>query len=379
MKYWSLFFLFVSLPVFAQRQVEWVGEPVKIAPQGCYARVARLGQSRWMAAFEDTRGNVVVSTTSDGHSWSVATVAISGYEVIPDSLSFPVRVNAANAELCRLSDGTLLCAANYRPSAGGVVPFSIAIARSADDGATWSEPHILYEAGSIYRDGCWEPSFLELQDGTVHIYFADEGPYPYSPEQQISYMCSSDGGLTWTAPAMASFRPRRRDGMPVPAVFGDEIVVAIEDNADGNFKPYTVRTHLPAAPDQAAPWSTPVIGDSPLRDYALAEPLPSEVYAGAPYLMSLPDGTALLSYQIAENGALGSACMEVVAGDCFARAFTARSRPFGNTPGLWNSLALWDFDGTSPGGKGKVTIVAVTTASLDGLAQAPWLRFGIIR
>lgn len=339
-----------------KRGIVWKGEPMKMVPKGCYARIIRAGEGKWLAAYEDGQGNVAVSKTTDGTSWKSKRI------VVATKVQESVRVNAANAEICMLKDGTLLCAANYRPETEGKVPFSIALSRSLDGGDTWSTPQILYSAGSYFRDGCWEPSFLELPNGTVHIYFADEGPYTSSSEQQITFISSSDKGVSWSAPAMASFRKGRRDGMPVAAIFGDEIVVAIEDNGDGAFKPYTVRTSL------SNPWAEPVLADSPGRDYTLATPVPASYYVGAPYLIKLPNGESLLSYQIADNGDLGSAIMEVAIGDTEARSFTLRSKPFGNSHALWNSIAVWN----------DSTVVAVASASLDGLADAPWIRFGEI-
>ena len=342
--------------------IEWSRDIVKIAPAGGYARVLRTGDDTLMAAFEDGRGNVAVTRTQDGFSWDSPRVVIPGfmYHCGEDS----VYVNVANAEICLLSNGTLLCAGNYRPAGNGVYPFSIVLCSSEDGGATWSAPTILYQAGTSFRDGCWEPSFLELPSGEVHIYFADEGPYTASSEQQISFIRSSDGGHSWSEPAMVCFRPWHRDGMPVAAIFGDEIVVAIEDNADGRFKPYTVRSSIDN------PWQVPVYDDSPCRSFALADSVDASVYMGAPYLIRLPGGHALLSYQTTEG--IGEqwelSCMEVAVGDASARNFTSRSRPFGNSTGLWNSLALWDAD----------TVVAVTTADLDGNGPAPWLRFGRI-
>ena len=348
--------LLSAFPCLAGEGIVWTGEPVKIACEGCYARVLRVGESRWMAVFEDTRGNVVASESNNGRDWS------PGMVVFPWYMENSVRVNAANAELCILCDGTLLCAANYRPSSDGAVPFSIAVSRSVDGGNSWSAPDLVYEAGKSFRDGCWEPSFLELPDGTVHLYFADEGPFIHSREQRISFIASDDGGKNWSSPAPVCFRPFHRDGMPVAAIFGDEIVVAIEDDADGNFKPYTVRTSL------SAPWDRPVYGDSPFRGYALSSMLDPSGYAGAPYLIRLPDGRSLLSFQFSEDGKLSSACMEVAVGDTSARDFVPVQRPFGDAHALWNSLAVWDGD----------TVVAVATASLDGLAPAPWIRFGLL-
>src|SRR5690606_38099087 len=85
------------------------------------------------------------------------------------------------------------------------------------------------------------------------------------------------------------------DGMPVAILLSDEIVVAIEDNKADKFKPYTVRTKI------SDNWAQPVLDVSDNRHYALQEKIADSVYMGAPYLIKLPNGQTLLSYQTNEN------------------------------------------------------------------------------
>ena len=85
--------------------------------------------------------------------------------------------------------------------------------------------------------------------------------------------------------------------------------------------------------------------DSPDRNYALAEPVADNIYAGAPYLRQLKTGQTILSYQGTEGrtNSIDFAEMKVVIGDNNARNFTCRSSPFdiaANKSGLWNSLAV---------------------------------------
>src|SRR5690606_9093980 len=122
-----------------------------------------------------------------------------------------------------------------------IAPFSIAIKR-LENGQNWSETEILYEGGKKFIDGCWEPSFLALPSGEVHLYFANESPYRETEEQQISVLKSNDDGETWSGPQMASYRQGRRDGMPVATYIDDKIYLAIEDNKIGEFKPYIIQT-----------------------------------------------------------------------------------------------------------------------------------------
>lgn len=305
-----------------------------ISPKGGYARVIPLPDGAYMAAYESAGAVHVCRSMDEGRTWTDSRTVIDGY------WKDGVRVNAANAEIIRLADGTLLCGANFRPSKDGVEAWTIAVARSEDAGRTWSGPQIIYEAGQRFCDGCWEPYFLEMPDSKVHVYFANEGPYGDSSEQEISCMESSDGGRTWDALRTVSFRKGHRDGMPSARIFGDEIVVAIEDNAHGEFVPYTVRCSMKGA------WKRAVDGDSQERDYALADSLHKDrIYAGAPYLLRLPSGEAALSYQRSYAGQWNKALMEVAVGDIHARNFRNPTRPFvvpDTYTCLWNSITVLD-------------------------------------
>lgn len=107
--------------------------------------------------------------------------------------------------------------------------------------------------------GCYEPCVLELPDGTVQIYFADETPY-YERRltyQNISVIESKDGGDTWGPARIVCYNEKYRDGMPVAMIHGDWIYVAIEANGQNvKFHPQIVCTRI------SDNWKTPVYGSS---------------------------------------------------------------------------------------------------------------------
>ena len=333
----------------------------RIAPHGNYARVIRLEDDTFLAAFEHG-GGISLATSADLKAWSSPRPVISGFQ--GSSGGHDYHVHTANPELCLTRDGTLLLGVNYRPSGHAFYPFSIVLLRSEDGGFSWSSPDVLYCAGLDFSDGCWEPSFLQLPDGTIHLYFANEGPYTDSQEQEISVMTSCDDGRSWSPAITASFRSGHRDGMPVATVVGDDIVLAIEDNVDGKFKPYTVRASLEEG------WTEPVGGCSPLRLRALSAPVERHVYMGAPYIVTLPGGETLLSYQTTEgrSNEWEFSCMEVAVSDSAAEAFSKRTRPFDvpfGRSGKWNSLCVVDAN----------TVAAVSSTDKDGV-NAPHIVQG---
>ena len=101
------------------------------------------------------------------------------------------------------------------------------------------------------------------------------------------------------------------------------------------------------------PWDTKA--KSPSRWLALAQPLPADVYAGAPYLRQMPTGETVLSAQVKSPGRT-EPHMVVWVGDDRARGFANPSIPFdvpADVPCLWNSLFVKDED--------TITAVAGTT------------------
>lgn len=347
-------------PPGQKRTISWAASTLRlVARGGDYGRMVRLADGR-IGCVYDRDGRMWIQRSKDeAMTWDA-----------------PIEVAAerdcwlTNADLLQLRDGTLLYFWNERPLAavrqqgkpvpdGSLTrPFRIRMARSTDNGSTWSEPKTLHEAGVRFEDGCWEPAGLELPSGELQVYFADESPFRSSAEQQISMVRSLDGGRTWSSPAQVVFRAGHRDGMPSPLLLPEmnAIAVAIEDNgyAGERFKPVIATSPVKDS------WAFGgVTGDSPRRWSALAEPLEPDWYGGAPYLCRLPYGLLLLSFQESADGGLESCRMAVCVGDASARHFTAKTYPFAQSNAgrqLWNSLFVRD----------SSTVIAVSGTTLNG-------------
>jgi hypothetical protein len=329
---------------------------------GNYARAIQLNNGHLLCVYEGDGGIQSTVSTNLGKTW-LAPVKVA---------SSVAGVNMAVPDILELNDHSLLVSYNPRPhKINGAWDttrhFAIVTKKSYDEGKTWKDERLIYQAGYRFEDGCWEPSQLQLPSGEIQLFYSDEGIYTQSNEQNISIFRSFDGGLSWTKkPEIVSFTPGHRDGMPVPVLLKgtNEILFSIEDNGGGQFKPSIIRNSI------AQNWQKTVGPGDTERTYALTPKLPEIVYAGAPYLRQLHSGQTILSYQSTQNrdnnGDL--ACMQVAVGDNSAKNFQNVSTPFIvplNKHGLWNSLCVLNDD----------TIIALTSTDAYG-RNAIWMIKG---
>ncbi|MBO7067178.1 MAG: exo-alpha-sialidase [Bacteroidaceae bacterium] len=334
-------FLLNVLYTFAAKTQPYTGSrifwdsrtPVKVFGGGGYARVMELQDGRLIACCE--WGGIRISFSSNkGQTWREPTTIVTNTNNVPNCVP----------DMIQLHDGTIIVAYNPRPSTPYTDDrrFSIRLKRSTDNGRTWGQEIVVYDAGSTPEVGCWEPCLLELPSGELQLYFADESPYDTNADQQISVCRSFDKGLTWSTPACVSYRAGFRDGMPVPVLLQDSttIAVAIEDNGWGynDFVPTIVRNSL------TRNWKSFVPASSSLRTKAIDYNYCPVATGGAPYLRVLPNGETVLSHQSPYNHS-GKPDMYVYVGNKSARNFKAMSSPFPvpqDQSALWNSLAVID-------------------------------------
>ncbi len=311
-----------------------------------YSRLIQLHDGSLICIFEADGHIAVVKSNDLGNTWS-GQINVAD----PDN-----SINMSVPDILELADHSLLACYNPRPVI--IDPsrhFAIKTKKSYDGGLTWKDERTLYQADYRFENGCWEPSAIQLPTGEIRLYFANEGIYTNTDEQNISMVRSADNGLTWSAtPQIVSFRPGKRDGMPCPLLLknGNNIVFSIEDNGFTNFKPYTIRSTVKNN------WQTTVDANSTDRNYALADKIDDKIYAGAPYLRQLITGETILSYQGTEDRTnnMDFAEMKVVIGDNSALNFNRKTVPFSISPnksGLWNSASVLNDN----------TVVALTSTS----------------
>lgn len=369
-----LFILVSEYSLFSQTDtVKTIGVPINgtriawnyssinnISTKGWYVRMKRLSNNSLIAVYDDQLGNCAFKRSIDnGKTWSSVRYLFTAYT------QNNVNVGCANPEIYQLKNGELIAACNNRPSVDNVVPYSISVRKSTDMGQTWSSIQTVFQGKMKLADACWEPTFLELPSGSLQLYFTDEGRFEASSFQETKMLTSNDGGSTWLPEIKnVSYRYGARDGMPVAAVSEDEIFVSIESNKIWNLlRPNILKTRI------SEPWPLQVSETAPER----TEPdlaFPSGVRGAGPYILRIPTGEILLSYQTNRNRPdMQHEVMEVAVGDKSASNFGKLTQPF-NLPltksATWNSLMLWD----------STTVAAVSSVDYSSSTVGAWYQLG---
>ena len=326
---------------------------VPVEPDGAsYPRTARTSSGDLLIGY-DRGGQIYIRrSTDDGRSWGERQLAAE---------ETAEGVSAANAELTRLDDGTVLLAYNVRAGGNSSRRYALKVMASTDDGRTWTPRATVFEAGRTGERGVWEPIIRQLPSGALQLYAANEYPYANSDDQEITMWRSTDQGRSWSDGTTVSYRPGHRDGMPVPLLLQDGgIALAIEDNGMGGpFKPAIVHT-----PSTDPAWADGPIGANSDRRWRALVPdarLSRLAYGGAPYLVQFPQGETLLSFQSTEGRTTGGdpvshSTMAVGIGTPMARDFSRLSYPFDVQSGdraVWNALFVKD----------STTVIALTTTT----------------
>ena len=288
----------------------------KLELSGGYPRIHRLNDGRLMLSYSLSGNGYARFSSDEGETWGAQTEVMSYFDKTSNGVS--ARMTASVPDFAQLSAGNpyhpgrIIYASNYRPRelVNGkttdnkgwttVHPYTISIRVSDDAGNTWSDRKHLYMSGIWDKNvtvGCWEPFVLELPDGTVQIYFADETPYyPASSWHNISVIESKDGGDTWGEVRVVAQNSANRDGMPVATLLGDKILLAVEstDGVHARLHPIVICNPIQDC------WRTPVGKGDSHRFHPFTTSLKSDlVYSGAPYIITT-DNYIVYSYQISD-------------------------------------------------------------------------------
>lgn len=337
--------------VVEDTHIIWDSSSLRKITDGNYARIRELDNQQLIAVY--SRGSHIYIKHSDdqGSTWENEQLLAEG----------DANYIMTNAEAIQLANKSIVVGLNRRVKDekwGRGYTYGIMIVSSDDYGQTWSEPQLIYNAGNSGNIGCWEPSFLQLPDGEVHCYFANEYPYPSTNEQEVSLLRSSDNGENWTTEIeTVIFASGARDGMPVPILDGDNILLAIEDNSNNHvLQPTIIKEPV------SSNWKNGLVGSNDSRRFHAVPDFSRTRYAGAPYLAKLNSGELILSFQDRNEREKNFETMKVLVGESVIEPFNHESVPFAiskSNSAQWNSLCVLS--------SGKVIAVTSTTAYDKGV------------
>jgi hypothetical protein len=246
-----------------------------------YPRMCALSDGTLICAFDTNEGykNTVikiVKSADGGLSWK----NLSVIDYYPD-------LNCANPAFIEMENGDIWL--SHRANSDKYTSVQNNISR--DGGKTW-EHHSLIEE-QIGTGGVYEPHFGRI-DGKPAVFYANDSRnvVKSNMEQNIEFKIWEDDSNTWSEKYIASdgTKTRSRDGMPVWDIRGDgRYVLAVEATNAAGF-PFVIQ--MKTSPD-GYDWS------EDLRTVYV--PHKTERKAAAPYIVSLPDGRLVLSFQTDED------------------------------------------------------------------------------
>ena len=331
--------------------IKWDTATITKITDGNYARIKQLDNQNLIVVYSK-QNNLYIKYSDDlGESWQNEQLLFEGDD----------NYNMTNAEAIQLSNKSIIVGCNRRVKEvkwGGDYTYGIMLVKSDDYGQSWTSPKLIYSAGNSNETGCWEPAFLQLPDGEVQCYFANEFPYQTSNEQEISLLRSFDNGENWTSDIeTASFANYARDGMPVPLLDGDDILLAIEDNSNNHvLQPSIIKESVDSD------WKNGFVSSTDSRRIQAVPGFSISRYAGAPYIAKLKSGEIILCYQDREGRDNNFETMKVRISGSVGESFVNESEPFvipKTNSAKWNSLCVLS--------NGKVIAVTSTNAYNKGI------------
>ncbi|MDY3784079.1 MAG: sialidase family protein [Candidatus Cryptobacteroides sp.] len=319
----------------------------KVEPNLYYPRAKHLQDGSILLTFENDHfgWDIYCRRSFDGgKTWTDATLLRHSHPA-ESTVGKDIKV-FVNPDFIQLRSGRILLAWQWRYHNGyNDLPNTnrncgVELCYSDDSGASWSKPV------EVYRGRCWEPAFLELPSGEIHMYITDSQEI----RDRGSYACTSilrsfDGGKTWQGKEMALntdvepisrtiWNGRGMDGMPTAVLLqdGKTIVVPLETWSGRDvydISPVIVRSSNNWAVDGAS------IREKGGPEYPAKKQVNKDLKAFGPYSCLLPSGEMVIltngRYK-SENGVF------VLIGDRDGDNFSYVTNAFPNSGGYWGSI-----------------------------------------
>ncbi len=306
-----------------------------------YPRTLTLSDGTLICAYDTDSKICCVKSSDSGLTWTEEEILIAECEGLA----------CANAALIELDTGELLCAYRANGTVNGRFYSSIRVSSSLDFGKTWQPHSVVAEENQEDEGffGLWEPHFGFI-DGKLAVFYSNDsqnGAVSSTENQNIEFKLWNAGSWSEKNIAVDASVSNSRDGMPVwTQTSSGEYVMVIESTVlkENEFFPRVHIIEMLSSEDgfswekRTPVYITPIFSDA--------------VYAGAPYVVSLPDGRLCVSYQTDNAADFESGtpwiCNVITTkkayrGRASMTSFTKPFAPFGaENATLWNSMTVHD-------------------------------------
>ena len=306
-------------------------EEIRVTEIASYPRLYRLRDGTLLCGID----GYCFRSMDGGLTWSGASDYRRNHFVTgPDGRTYAL--SCANSAFFETENGTLLAgyrATGYTAPDRSVFTAKLLVSRSLDGGATWSAHSELcaYADGEGQFKGVWEPHF-GLLNGFLTCFYANDSRSVIDPPYQNVEMLQWIGGR-WTNRTVVAdgCANRSRDGMPVWQRLSDGRYVCVIEGWYPGTSELCIKLLYS---EDGASWSRPeTIYRSP------------DGYAGAPYIVQLPDGRFAVTFQQRKNNCYcmvsDGAPVEELGPEHFSEPFPV----FNTDPdrvSWWNSMLLTD-------------------------------------
>lgn len=250
-----------------------------------YGRMIKLDNGKWLAAYTVSRNAGYEKDPDGGYAIEIAESTDHGRHWAPISLVSEKGRDVDNAAFIQLPDHSILLGTR---SVRWQESYRLPVFRSTDDGRTWHKISTIDlnegKPGELGHPdkGIYEPHFYFLDDGRLAVMYANEKHVTDNPSysQIISEKISPDFGKTWGKEIWVAYEPGHhasRPGMPVWTKMNNgEFMTVYEicgpEECNIYYKTGKDGVHWPIGFGKRIPEQT-----------------------GAPYLLSLTDGTLVLT------------------------------------------------------------------------------------
>jgi len=288
-----LIFVFSAFSSFATTNIVW--EPERTAaPNGGYPRMEELsdGSLMWAAA----RGGPVLfalRSYDGGSNWTDETIVGQTKPGHDFANSFPIQLPNSNI---------LYACRNNTPLGGDNWIYRLPVYESTDMGKSWHYYSMIEEETTVWEHSFWEPFFLLIPDGTLHVYYADINI------NGISMKMSYDNGLNWSNKISVCPAPNRdkSGGMPGVVRLNDgKLICVFESGEEADIPPpYNnpqVAIRAVVSTNDGYAWYSESPSAAPSAIVYYPRNSAPSANASAPYIARMSDGTLFVSFQTDED------------------------------------------------------------------------------